>query len=97
MKSFERNWNLFGVGEPLLFPIKRDGQSEIHIARLFKEFFEFKGGTCILYELKGDIIMDGVYNQNGIYEKWTISENRGCSTPNAARNIHTSSRVTTIK
>ena len=50
MVKFQRNWNVFGIGEPLLFPIKRAGQSEIHLARLLKEFFEFEGGKCTFQE-----------------------------------------------
>ena len=90
MIQFERNWNVFGIGEPLLFPIKRAGKAEIHLARLLKEFFELKDGKCIFYEFNGEIILN--WNENGISEKWTISENRGCSTPNAARNVDTNFR-----
>ena len=92
MMKFERHWNVFGIGEPLLFPIKRVGQPEILLGRLLREFFEFDGGKCIFYEFNGEIIMDGFFNTNGIYEKWTISETRGCSTPNEARNVHPSYR-----
>ena len=31
--------------------------------------------------------MDGIYTENGINEKWTISETRGSSIPNKARNV----------
>ena len=87
MGRFQRNWNVFGIGEPLLFPIKRTGQTKIHLARLLKEFFEFDGGKCTFCELKGEIIMDGCYNKYGVREKWRISKIRGCATPNEARNI----------
>ena len=50
--EFERNWNVFGIGEPLLFPIKRAGQPEIHLAKLLKEFFEFNDGKCVFNEYK---------------------------------------------
>ena len=87
--KFERNWNVFGLGEPLLFPIKRAGQSEMHLARLLKEFFEFKGGKCTFYEETsyGEIMMDGFINKNGDREKWRISEIRGLSTPDEARKV----------
>ena len=85
MVKFERNWNVFGINEPLLFPIERAGQPEIHLARLLKDFFEFDRGTCIFYEFNREIVMK--WDTNGISEKWTISDNRGCSTPNAARNM----------
>ena len=87
MRKFERNWNVFGINEPLLFPVIRAGQPEIQLAKLLRAFFELEGGKCIFYEFKGEIMMDGIYNQSGIYEKWTISANRGCSTPNEARNV----------
>ena len=90
MVTFERNRNVYGIGEPLLFPIKRSRRTKIHLARLLKEFFEFKGGECRFYEIRGEIIIDGIFNENGIYEKWTISETRGYSTPNKARNVEPS-------
>ena len=85
--EFEKNWNVFGIGEPLLFPIKRAGQPEIHLARLLQEFFEFKFGKSTFYESNGEIMMEGFYNKNGDREEWRISEIRGLSTPNEARNI----------
>ena len=36
-------------------------------------------------ELNGEIIMK--WDENGNSEKWTISTNRGCPTPNAARKV----------
>ena len=85
MAQFERNWNVFGITEPLLFPIKRAGQPEIHLAKLLKEFFEFKGGKCKFFEFNGEIIMK--WDGNGNSEKWTISRSRGSPTPNAARKV----------
>ena len=85
MTEFKRNWNVYGIDEPLLFPIKRAGQPEIHLARLLREFFEFDGGTCIFNELEGEILME--WDKSGVAQKWTISGNRGCSTPNKARNV----------
>ena len=86
MTIFERNLNIFGIDEPLLFPIKRADQPEIHLARLLYNFFEFNEGKCILSEVKGEILI--TWSRNGVPEKWTISENRGNSTPNAARKEH---------
>ena len=43
------------MNEPLLFPIKRAGQPEIHLARLLREFFEIDGGNCLFYEFKGSV------------------------------------------
>ena len=85
MIEFERNINVFGVGEPLLFPIKRTDQPPIHLARLLTEFFEFDGGSCSFYESNGEIKMK--WEKGGTYEKWTFSENRGSSTPKEARRI----------
>ena len=85
--NFERNWNVFGIGEPLLYPIRRAGQPEIHLAKLLREFFQLDGGTCRFFDLRGEIIIDGATN-DGKTEKWTISETRGCSTPNNARTVH---------
>ena len=87
MVKFQRNWNVFGIDEPLLFPIKRAGQPEIHLARLLKEFFEFDRGLGVFYESNGEIMIDGFYNKYGDREEWRISEIRGLSTPNEARNI----------
>ena len=87
MVHFARNWNVYGIGESLLFPIKRAGQPEIHLARLLRDFFEFEGGECIFYEMRGETIMEWIYNKNGSYEKWTISETRGSLTPNEARKV----------
>ena len=96
MRKFERNWNVFGIGEPLLFPIKRAGQPEIHLAKLLKEFFEFKSGKCDFYEyngndtlrnFNGEIIMKWLDNRNQVLEEWVVSEVRGCSTPGEARNM----------
>ena len=89
MLKFEKNWNVFGINEPLLFPITRAGQPEIQLARLLQEFFEFKGGKCVFYEFNGEIILK--WDNSGISEKWTISENRGCFTPNKARFVCPSS------
>ena len=52
MIQFDRNWNVFGMGQPLLFPIERAGQPEIHLAKLLKEFFEFDCGKCVFNEYK---------------------------------------------
>ena len=89
MVKFPRNWNVFGIDEPLLFPIKRAGQPAIHLARLLKEFFEFEGGKCTFYEetIYGEIMMDGFYNKYGDREEWRISGIRGCETPGEARNM----------
>ena len=86
MVKFQRNWNVFGIGEPLLFPIKRAGQPEIHLARLLKEFFEFEGGKCTFQELNGEIMMDGFNNKYGDREEWRICGVRGYTTPAEARN-----------
>ena len=86
MVQFERNLNVYGIGEPLLFPIKRAGQPEIHLARLLLDFFEFGGGKCIFKETSGEIIMNGFHQKNRVVENWTISDTRGDSTPNRARN-----------
>ena len=85
MSQFDRNLNVFGVDEPLLFPIKRTGQTEIHLARLLKEFFEFSAGICNFYAMSGEIRMK--WENNGNYETWTISENRGKSNPPEARSL----------
>ena len=87
MGKFKRNWNVFGIHEPLLFPIRRAGQPKIHLARLLKEFFEFKGGQCTFYELNGEIMMNGFYNKNWEREEWRISGIRGLPTPGEARNM----------
>ena len=86
MRKFQRNWNVFGMSEPLLYPIKRDGQAKIHLARLLREFFEFEGGKGIFYQLRGEVRMN--WNSNHYREKWTISENRGKTTPTEARNLN---------
>ena len=44
MVEFKRNWNVYGTTDPLLFPIKRGNEPTIHLARLFKEFFEIDEG-----------------------------------------------------
>ena len=85
MVNFKRNWNVFGMDEPLLFPIKRAGQPEIHLAKLLREFFEFKGGKCFVFEISGEIRIK--MENNGNYEAWTISENRGKSFPSQARDL----------
>ena len=85
--KFERNWNVVGMGEPLLFPIKRAGQREIHLAKLFKEFFGFKCGKCNVYEFSGEIRIK--WENNGNHETWPISENRGESVPSEARSLKT--------
>ena len=59
MGKFKRNWNEYGMDEPLLFPIKRAGQPEIHLARLLKEYFEFDGGSCVFYQFKGSVRNSG--------------------------------------
>ena len=87
MVKFERNWNVFGIGESLLFPTKRAGQPEIQLARLLKEFFEFEGGKCLFHELNGEIILEWFYDKNQVLEQWTISDVRGSLTPNEARNM----------
>ena len=87
MVKFQRNWNVFGIDEPLVFPIKRAGQHEIHLARLLIEFFEFKGGHGVFYESSGEIMMNGFYNKYGVREDWRISEIRGLSTPDEARKV----------
>ena len=89
MRKFERNWNVFGISEPLLFLIKRAGQPEIHLARLLKDFFEFEGGKCTFYEdtSYGEIMMDGCINKYGDREEWRISGIRGLPTPEEARNM----------
>ena len=86
MVKFERNWNVFGIGEPLLFPTKRAGQPEIHLARLLKEFFEFEGAKCLFHELNGEVILEW-FHKKQVIEQWTISDVRGCLTPNEARNM----------
>ena len=73
------------MDEPLLFPIKRAGQPEIHLAKLLREFFEFKGGKCLAIEISGEIQIKMENDWN--YEAWTISENRGKSFPFEARNL----------
>ena len=85
MVEFKRNWNAYGMGEPLLFPIKRAGQSEIHLAKLFREFFGFNCGKCKVYEISGEIRIE--WENNGNLEKWTISKNRGKSLPHEARSL----------
>ena len=99
MVEFQRNWNKYGIGEPLLFPIKRAGQSEINLSKLFKEFFGFNFGKCKVYEFNSEIRIEGKNSvkiaKNGRLEvypclrKWTISENRGKSFPHEARALKT--------
>ena len=87
MECFRRKWNVFGVREPLLFPIKRAGQPKIHLACLLREFFEFEEGKCTFKTT----ILDDVemkWYKNGIApptETWTLSEGTGNSTPKQAR------------
>ena len=90
MIRFERNWNVFGVGEPLLFPIKRFGQPEIHLAQLLREFFELEGGKCNFHEMCGEIRMK--WEKDGNQNTWTISKNRGKSYPCEARNLESGDR-----
>ena len=87
VKQFKRNWNKFGIGEPLIFPVKRNGKPEIHLARLLKDFFEIESGKCIFKEFNREILMDWLNNSNKVLEEWTISELRGSTTPGEARNM----------
>ena len=90
MVKFQRNWNVFGIGEPLLFPVKRMGQPKIHLARFLQEFLELTEGECYFYEFNGEVKMR--WDKNGMNETWTFSQNRGSSNPREARNVNPTHR-----
>ena len=75
--KFQRNLNIYGIDEPLLFIVKRNDSEILHLARLFKEFFHFSGGSCSLSKRKRN---SRVFSQidNEIRIKWSHASGLEC-------------------
>ena len=92
MKTFEKNLNIFGINEPLLYPVERPDREPITIAEYLYLFFEFSESQVLIKQLEYEEtyeIRNLIQGCQGDIEEnfYIVSSKNGEKFPRASRSL----------